>query len=112
MKIWWVCDSQTDYSLNSIPYTGKEGNQIAKGLATQVVEQLVEPYYNTNRNVTFDNYFTDFSLAKALLGNGLTSVGTKKKQRRQKEQELKLNKILEGVPHVFQNQRPETRIGL
>lgn len=84
MKIWWVCDSQTYYPLNGIPYIGKEENQIAKGLATHVVEQPVEPYYNTNRNVTFDNYFTNLSLANTLLANGLTSVGTVKKNKQKK----------------------------
>lgn len=101
MKIWWACDSETYYPLNGIPYIGKEGNQIAKGLATQVVEQLVQPYYNTNRNVTFDNYFTDLSLAKTLLTNGLTSVGTVRKNKRFIPTEFLPNRKREEQTSIF-----------
>ncbi|XP_056642631.1 piggyBac transposable element-derived protein 4-like [Diorhabda sublineata] len=32
MRIWWICDSDTSYPLNGIPYYGKEGNTITHGL--------------------------------------------------------------------------------
>lgn len=82
MKIWWVCDSESSYPLNGIPYCGKEGNTVTQGLGKKVVESLTEPYQRTNRNVTFDNYFTDLSLAYGLLSNGLTMIGTVKKNKR------------------------------
>lgn len=80
MKIWWVCDSKTSYPLNGIPYTGKDTVR-ATGLGRQVVEKLVEPYVGSNRNVTFDNYFTDHVLALSLLSKGLTIVGTVRKNK-------------------------------
>jgi hypothetical protein len=80
MKIWWVCDSETFYPLNGIPYISKETVR-ATGLARQVVEKLVEPYETSNRNVTCDNYFTDHELALSLLSKGLTIVGTVRKNK-------------------------------
>ncbi|XP_046392323.1 piggyBac transposable element-derived protein 4-like [Ischnura elegans] len=82
MKVWWACDSETFYPLNSLPYLGKEGGERAlPGLGRRVVQQLTEPYQKTNRNVTCDNYFTDMELAQNLLSNGLTLVGTVRKNK-------------------------------
>lgn len=47
-----------------------------------VVTQLVQPYYRTNRNVTMDNFFTSYELATQLRFNGITSVGTLRKNKR------------------------------
>lgn len=82
MKIWWICDSSNSYPLYGIPYLGKEGSKKTEKLAKTVVEKLCEPYYRTNRNVTFDNYFTSLDLAQSLLSNGLTIVGTMRKNKR------------------------------
>lgn len=81
MKIWWICDSKTSYPLFGIPYLGKEGPNRAENLAYNVVNQLCEPYFRTNRNVTFDNYFTSLEVAKNLAQNGLTVVGTMRKNK-------------------------------
>lgn len=81
MKIWWACDSETHYPLNGIPYTGMEGNSITRGFGAQVVQNRVKPFYRTNINVIFDHYFSDFVLATILLANGLTCVGTVKKNK-------------------------------
>lgn len=62
MKMWWLCDSE-NYPLKGIPYLGKVGNTRASGLAS-TVELLVDLYKNTNRNITCDNYFTDFDLSQ------------------------------------------------
>lgn len=81
MKIWWICDSKTSYPLFGIPYLGKEGHNRTKNLAYNVVNQLCEPYFGSNRNVTFDNYFTSLDVAKSLSQNGLTIVGTMRKNK-------------------------------
>ncbi|XP_044735464.1 piggyBac transposable element-derived protein 4-like [Chrysoperla carnea] len=81
MKIWWICDSKTSYPLFGIPYLGKEGQNRAENLAYNVVNQLCEPYFRSNRNVTFDNYFTSIDVAKSLAQNGLTIVGTLRKNK-------------------------------
>lgn len=82
LKIWWVCDSKTAYPLNAIPYLGKINNQRGFGLGQRVVEELVQPYENTGRNITCDNYFTSLELANNLLAKGLTITGTLKKNKR------------------------------
>lgn len=81
MKIWWICDSKTSYPLCGIPYLGKEGGSRAENLAFNVVYQLCEPYFRSNRNITFDNYFTSIEIAKTLSENGLTIVGTIRKNK-------------------------------
>lgn len=68
--------------LNAIPYLGKEGNaRAAAGLGQRVVLKLCEPYFGTNRHVTYDNYFGSLDLAKTLLNNKLTSLATIKKEQ-------------------------------
>ncbi|GBP21726.1 PiggyBac transposable element-derived protein 4 [Eumeta japonica] len=81
MKIWWICDSKTSYPLFGVPYLGKEGQNRAENLAYNVVNQLCQPYFRSNRNVTFDNYFTSIDVAKYLAQNGLTTVGTLRKNK-------------------------------
>ncbi|GBP24853.1 PiggyBac transposable element-derived protein 4 [Eumeta japonica] len=81
MKIWWMCDSKTSYPLFGIPYLGKEGQNRAESLAYNVLNQLCEPNIRSNRNVTFDNYFTSIDVAKSLAQNGLTIVGTLRKNK-------------------------------
>ena len=48
----------------------------------RVVETLTEGYQRTHRNVTCDNYFIDLALAQTLLSQGLTLVGTLRKNKR------------------------------
>ena len=54
----------------------------ATNLAAQVVENLCASFEWTNRNVTFDNYFTSFKLAQTSLSKGVTCVGTLQKNKR------------------------------
>ena len=82
IKMWWICDSKTSYPLSGIPYLGKEGPNRTENLASMVVNKSCQPYYRTNRNVTFDNYFTSLDVANSLLQNGLTVVGTMKRNKR------------------------------
>ena len=58
-------------------YTGKDptiGREVNQG--ARVVNHLVKEIENSGRNVTCDNYFTSVSLARNLLQNKLTLVGT------------------------------------
>lgn len=82
IKMWWICDSKTSFPLCGIPYLGKDGSKRTENLAYTVVNKLCEPYFRTKRNITFDNYFTSFEVAKSLYENGLTMVGTIKKNKR------------------------------
>lgn len=81
IKIFWICDCRTAYPLQGFVYTGKNGDKRTVGLASIVVEKLCESYYETNRNITTDNYFTSYPLAQSLLSNGLNLVGTLKKNK-------------------------------
>ncbi|XP_037042530.1 piggyBac transposable element-derived protein 4-like [Bradysia coprophila] len=83
MKMFWICDAKTAYPLSAIPYLGKEGNERAKaGLGERIVLKLCEPYFQSNRHVTYDNFFGSLDLAKTLLNNKLTSLTTVKKNKR------------------------------
>lgn len=64
--------------------TGRErsGSARATNVGENVVIQLCEPYFRTQRVVTFDNFFTSYSLAKTLQQNGLSCVGTVRKNKR------------------------------
>jgi len=46
-----------------------------------VVTELVEPYRGSRRNITTDNYFTSDPLAKELLQQNMTLVGTMRKNK-------------------------------
>lgn len=82
IKINWICDAKTAYPLGAIPYLGKEGNvRAAAGLGQRIVLKLCQPYFGTNRHVTYDNYFGSYELSKTLLKNKLTSLATIKKNK-------------------------------
>ena len=92
MKLFWACDSTNGYPLGAIPYTGKDGNVLAvAGLGSRIVLKLCEPCFGSNRNVTFDNYFTTMNLAKDLLQNKLISIGTIRKNKTCVPKEFLLN---------------------
>lgn len=60
IKLFLICDSETWYPLYAIPYLGRErlGSARRTNIAMDVVTELCQPFYKTNRNVTFDNFFT------------------------------------------------------
>ena len=45
--------------------------------------RLLEPYFETGRDVSTDNFFTRYNLAKLLLQENLTLLGTIRKHRRE-----------------------------
>jgi len=80
IKIFWINNSQTGFPLGGIPYLGK-GNQRAINLGEKIVEKLCIPYYNSNRNITIDNFFTSKQLALNMKSCGLTITGTFRKNK-------------------------------
>ena len=81
LKIVMICDASTSYLLNAIPYLGKEPERAHQPtkvpLGHYFTKELARPYFNTNRNITTDNWFTSVELSEDLLLNhGLTTVGT------------------------------------
>lgn len=103
LKIFWLCDAKTWYPLNAIPYLGRElsGSSRRTNIALTTVSELCEPYFRTHRTVTFDNFFTSYELAQHLLANGLTSVGTVRKNKRFIPKEFLPNRNREIGSNLF-----------
>lgn len=87
-KLQCLADSSTYYVYNTYLYTGKgsDGRTLPdeykrKAVPTQAVLRLCEPLYNTNRNVTTDNWYSSIELYPELKKKGLTTVGTLKKNK-------------------------------
>lgn len=86
IKVFALVDAKTYYCLNMEVYVGTqpEGPFQLSNKPEDLVLRLIAPIAGTNRNVTFDNWFTSYSLMKNLLTNcKLTSVGTVRKNKRE-----------------------------
>jgi hypothetical protein len=83
IKKFWLCESGTGYALNGIIYCGRRGNQPEKDLAHNVVMKLSEPFRNSGRNITTDNFFTSHTSARDLLEQNLTLLGTMRHNRKE-----------------------------
>lgn len=80
LKIWALCDSDTNYAWSMQVYTGKDRNcQPEKNQGRRVVLDLVKDL--KGRNVTCDNFFTSHELGIELLQKKLTVVGTVRKNK-------------------------------
>ena len=56
LKMFWICESSSGYILNGIPYGDKEGDQVHRSLAQDIVMRLLEPYFGTGIDVRTDNF--------------------------------------------------------
>lgn len=67
IKVWWVCDSTTNYPLKGTIYNRKLPNAERKiNQRKRVVLNLVKKYQNSGRIVCCDNLFPSLDLAKTL----------------------------------------------
>lgn len=67
-KIFWICNAKNAYAFDVIIYTGKKiAMPVEKGLAQNVVLELVVQIEQSGRNITCDNYFISIPLAQQLL---------------------------------------------
>ena len=91
IKIWMMCDCATKYMMNAKVYLGKENNEVARKLASDVVCTLVQPISGQQggRNVTTDNFFTSVDLSNRLKDRCLTLVGTMKQNKKEIPTEFK-----------------------
>jgi len=83
-----MCDCATKYMMNVKVYMVKKNNEVARGLASDVVCTLVEPIYGQDRGgrtVKTDNFFTSIDLANQLNNKKLTLVGTMKQKKKKRE---------------------------
>lgn len=82
IKLWLMSDVKTAYVCAAETYTGKSSDgqrEINQG--RNVVLRLAKSIEGTGRNITVDNFFTDYILAKELLKKKLTIVGTVRKNK-------------------------------
>lgn len=84
IKIFALCDAKLFYTSHMEVYVGKQpdGPFQKETTAKAVVERLSQHIYNSNRNVTTDNWFTSMELAESLTRNKLTLLGTIRKNKR------------------------------
>ena len=78
LKFWMLCDAETRCVLALDLYSGKKDNIVERNLSANVVLRLVDQLPHNvkqGRNVTYDRYFSDLTLSKALLQRGMTSLG-------------------------------------
>ncbi|KAJ8896382.1 hypothetical protein PR048_001726 [Dryococelus australis] len=92
IKVYALVDSRTFYTINLEIYPGRqpEGPHKYDNNASGVVKRTAAPVVNTSRHITVDSYFTSMSLARDLLTQNSTIVGT-----------LRENK--KGIPPSFVN---------
>lgn len=85
LKIFAVVDSKTYYTLKMEIYCGTQPSGLyeASNSAIDIVNRLIIPFKGSNRNLTTDNWYTSYLLAKSLLQNNITLVGTLKKNKKE-----------------------------
>lgn len=85
IKIFALADAKMYYTVNMEVYVGlqPEGPYKVSNSPQAIVERLCEPIYNSNRNLTVDNWFTSINLIESLLAKKITVVGTIRKNKRE-----------------------------
>lgn len=86
IKLFILCDCETDYILKFIIYTGATTNLIAcdsnLGTSGSVVNTLMKNYLRKGHNLFTDNWYTSPILAQFLSRNKTSLTGTVRKNRR------------------------------
>lgn len=82
LKLFVLCDAKTFYVSNFEVYCGKqpEGPYSMPNTPTAVVHRLLKGVKGSNRNLTCDNWYSSYPLAKELLEDKITMIGTMKKK--------------------------------
>lgn len=86
IKVFNLCDARTAYSFNLEVYLGEQpdGPYKLSNKPEDVVKRLCVPIYNSNRNITIDNWFGSYNLAISMLkDHKLTIVGTLRKNKKE-----------------------------
>jgi len=81
-----MCDCATKYMMNAKVYLGKENNEVARGLASDVCT-LVQPISGQDRscrNVTTDNFFTSIYLANRLKNKKIDTCWDNEAKKKEK----------------------------
>jgi hypothetical protein len=92
LKIFWCCDSSTGYPLKSEVYLARQSEEAAapanNNRISDLVKRLVQPWVNSGRTITMNNFFTDVGLAEDLLAIETTIVGTVRRSKPDIHKEL------------------------
>lgn len=112
IKIWALCDVETNYAWSLQVYTGKDRNcKPEKDQGRRVVLDLIKDL--KGHNVTCDNFFTSHELGIELLKRSITMVGTVRKNKTfLPEKILQLKNKPENYAHfLFDNENKTTLVG-
>lgn len=103
IKLYTLCDARMFYVWNFEINCGAQpqGPYALSHKATDVVKRLVAPVEKSNQNLTTDNYYTTYDLALYLLEQGITFVGTVKKNEPDIPVEFLPNKTREVGSSLF-----------
>jgi len=77
IKVWVMADAGTEYYCSLQIYIGEEGNDVEKGLASRVVNDLMEDYQGLGHQLYVDNFYTSPSYSRTL-GRWNTRLGKRK----------------------------------
>lgn len=112
LKIFAVVDSRTFYCLKLEMYCGTQppGPYEASNASLDIVNRLISRYKGSNRNLTTDNWYTSYPLAKSLLASGITLVGTLKKNKKEIPFQLQPTKTREVGTSIFCFQKDVTMV--
>lgn len=104
-----LCDNNTKYLLNALPYLGKQATITKKPIVEVFVEKLVAGTFSGSQgNRTMDNWFMSIPLSlRPLEEFHLTTLGTIKKNKRDLPLEFKdrNTKIVVSGAACFVSQR-------
>lgn len=92
IKIVSICDSDSSYLFNSIPYLGKDLTLAGEiPVSEYYVKELTRTIHGSNRNVTGDNWFTSVPLVDDLLKApyNLTYVGQIRSNKKELPESVK-----------------------
>ena len=96
IKVWEMCDSETGYCVTFDIYTGRHSREnTTVSLGEEVVTKLASPYFNQNRHLYFDRFFTSVPLLKHLSENGTYACATVMPNRKGLPDEVKTARLRE-----------------
>ncbi|XP_026323319.1 uncharacterized protein LOC113232756 [Hyposmocoma kahamanoa] len=90
LKMQCLADSKTHYVLNTYLYCGKNTDGLTltseeqkQPIPVQACLRLCRPIFNSNRNLTTDNWYTSMELVSIMQSKGITVVGTMRKNKKE-----------------------------
>ncbi|XP_054706863.1 uncharacterized protein LOC129216672 [Uloborus diversus] len=112
IKIFALVDARTFYTSNMEVYVGcqPDGPYKVSNSPDDVVKHFMKPLYKSGRNLTTDNWYTSYKLAKDLLSEKITLVGTMRKDKRQIPVDFKMCKGREIHSSIFGFQQDATLV--